>query len=202
MIYKKYLKRVFDIIVSDLTMVVLLPFFIIIAIAIKLDSRGPVFFTQIRVGKNKKTFKLYKFRTMFTFEDSFYEDGTPMENYDRITKIGNLLRKTSLDELPQLINIFIGDMSIVGPRPTLPYQVKKYNSNQVRRLEIKPGITGLAQVSGRNSLSWEEKIKYDLDYIGNVKFLKDICIIFKTIVVVLQKENVEFTCHDKISKHS
>ncbi|MBZ4646706.1 MAG: Undecaprenyl-phosphate galactose phosphotransferase [Clostridia bacterium] len=201
MFYRKYLKRIIDIIASGLGLIALLPLFLIIAIAIKFDSRGPVFFTQNRVGKDRKLFKIYKFRTMLTFEDSYYEDGTPIENYDRITKIGNILRKTSLDELPQLINVFIGDMSIVGPRPTLPYQVEKYDSNQARRLEIRPGLTGLAQVNGRNSLSWEEKIQYDLEYLDQISFLTDLRIIFKTILVIVKCENVEFTRPDEISKH-
>lgn len=202
MIYRKFLKRVMDIICSGLALLVLSPIFLLIALAIRVDTRGPVIFTQKRVGKEKEPFKIYKFRTMLTFEDSFYEDGTPIENYDRITKVGNILRKTSLDELPQLINIFIGDMSIVGPRPTLQYQVEKYNSTQLRRLEVRPGLTGHAQVSGRNSLSWEEKIQCDLDYVNRVTFLRDIKIILKTILVVLKTEKVEFTRPDDISKHS
>lgn len=202
MIYRKFFKRIMDIICSGLALLVLSPVFLVIALAIRVDTRGPVIFTQKRVGKDKEPFKIYKFRTMLTFEDSFYEDGTPIENYDRITKVGNFLRKTSLDELPQLINIFIGDMSIVGPRPTLQYQVEKYNSTQVRRLVVRPGLTGHAQVSGRNSLSWEEKIQCDLDYVDRVTFLRDIKIILKTVLVVLKTERVEFTRPDDISKHS
>ncbi|WP_391207670.1 sugar transferase [Psychrobacillus sp. L4] len=202
MIYKKYLKRVMDIICSGLALLILSPIFLIIALTIRLDTRGPVIFTQKRVGKDKEPFNIYKFRTMLTFEDSFYEDGTPIENYDRKTKVGNFLRKTSLDELPQLINIFIGDMSIVGPRPTLLYQVEKYNSTQARRLEVRPGLTGHAQVSGRNSLSWDEKIQCDLDYVNRITFLRDFKIILKTILVVLKTEKVEFTKPDEISKHS
>lgn len=202
MIYRSFFKRVMDIIFSGFALLVLSPIFIIIALAIRLDTRGPVIFTQERVGKNKEPFKIYKFRTMLTFEDSYYEDGTPIENYDRITKVGNFLRKTSLDELPQLINIFIGDMSLVGPRPTLSYQVEKYNSTQARRLEVRPGLTGHAQVSGRNSLSWEEKIQCDLDYVDRITIIRDIKIILKTILVVIKSEKVEFTKPDEISKHS
>ncbi|WP_298472013.1 sugar transferase [uncultured Psychrobacillus sp.] len=202
MIYRKYLKRALDIICSGLALLILSPVFLIIALAIKLDTKGPVIFTQKRVGKDKEPFKIYKFRTMLTLEDSFYNDGTPIENYDRITKVGNLLRKTSMDELPQLINIFLGDMSIVGPRPTLSYQVEKYNANQVKRLEVKPGLTGHAQVSGRNSLSWDEKIQCDIDYVDRITFLRDVKIILKTVLVVLKTEKVEFTKPDEISKHS
>lgn len=202
MIYEKYFKRTLDVFCSLLALVILSPLFLLIGLAIKLDTRGPVFFMQERIGKNKKPFKIYKFRTMLTFEDSFYSDGTPIDNYDRITKVGNILRKTSLDELPQLINIIKGDMSIVGPRPTLAYQVEKYNSEQAKRLEVRPGLTGYAQVKGRNSLSWEEKIKYDLDYVNNISFVTDVKIVIKTIFVVLRAEKVEFTKPDEISKHS
>lgn len=201
MIYKKYFKRAIDLICSGLAIVILSPVFFIISIAIVMDTKGPAMFTQERVGINKSLFKIYKFRTMLTFKNSYYSDGTPIDNYDRITKVGHFLRKTSLDELPQLINIFIGDMSIVGPRPTLSYQVDKYDSNQVRRLNVRPGLTGNAQVNGRNSLSWEEKIKCDLDYIENITLIRDLLIIFKTISVVLKTEKVDFTKPDEISKH-
>lgn len=200
--YKKFFKRFVDIIASGLGIIILFPFFVIVACIIKIDSKGPVFFTQKRVGRYKKDFKIYKFRTMLTFEDSFYPDGSPIQNYDRITKVGNILRKTSIDELPQLINIFTGDMSIVGPRPTLSYQVERYDNNQVRRLNARPGLTGLAQINGRNSLSWEKKIQYDLDYIDNITFLNDIKIILKTFVVVLKSEKINFVVHDEISEHS
>src|SRR5690625_4092260 len=124
------------------------------------------------------------------------------ENDPRITKVGNILRKTSLDELPQLLNILLGDMSIVGPRPTLSYQVEKYTSKQASRVNVRPGLTGLAQVSGRNSLSWEEKIQCELDYVERLTFLRDVGIILKTVLVVLKTERIEFTKPDEISKHS
>lgn len=202
MIYRKYIKRIIDILCSGFALIILFPIFLITVFAIKTNTRGPAIFTQERIGKNKKPFKIYKFRTMLTFEDSYYEDGTPIDNYDRITKVGGFLRKTSLDELPQIINIFLGDMSIVGPRPTLSYQVDKYNSTQARRLQIRPGLTGHAQVSGRNNLSWEDKIKYDLDYIDRITFLRDIKIIIRTAFVVLKTEKVEFTQPDEISSHA
>lgn len=202
MLYQKYIKRTVDIIISCLTIVALLPLFSIVAILIKLNSKGEVFFKQNRVGKNKKIFKMYKFRTMLRFEDSYYKNGSPIENYDRITKVGVMLRKTSIDELPQLINIFIGHMSMVGPRPTLRYQVEKYDLNQVRRLEIRPGLTGLAQINGRNSLNWEKKIQYDLEYLDNVNFITDLVILCKTILVVLKSDDVEFDQYDNISKHA
>lgn len=200
--YRKYFKRFIDVTASGISLILLLPIFIMIIISIKIDSNGPSLFTQKRVGKDGKEFKIFKFRTMLTFEDSFYPDGSPIENYDRITKVGNVLRKTSTDELPQLINIFIGDMSIVGPRPTLSYQVEKYDDNQARRLKVKPGLTGLAQVSGRNSLSWEQKIQYDIYYVDNITFFSDLKIILKTFVVVFKSEKIEFVAHDEISKHA
>ena len=200
--YKKYFKRFIDVTVSGLSLILLFPIFLIIAVLIKIDSRGPILFTQKRVGEKGRVFRIFKFRTMLTFEDSFYPDGSPIENYDRITKIGEILRKTSIDELPQLINIFIGDMSIVGPRPTLLYQVEKYDEYQARRLDVKPGLTGLAQVNGRNSLSWEQKIQYDIDYVNNITFLNDLKIILKTFVVVFKSKEIEFVSHDEISKHA
>ncbi|MDQ0160552.1 sugar transferase [Alkalibacillus salilacus] len=202
MIYRRYFKRLIDIVCSMIALVLLSPLFLIIGLIIKIESKGKTYFTQTRIGMNKKPFKIYKFRTMLRFEDSYYLDGRPIENYDRITKFGNFLRKTSLDELPQIINIFKGDMSLVGPRPTLLYQVEKYDKTQEKRLNVKPGLTGLAQVSGRNSLSWEEKIKCDLDYVNRLTFFRDIGIIFKTFLVVLKSEKVEFTNHDEISSHS
>lgn len=200
--YRKHLKRFIDVTASGISLILLSPIFLIVIVLIKIDSKGPALFTQKRVGKEGKEFKIFKFRTMLTFEDSFYPDGSPIENYDRVTKVGNILRKTSIDELPQLINIFIGDMSIVGPRPTLSYQVEKYDDNQARRLKVKPGLTGLAQVNGRNSLSWEQKIQYDIDYVEHITFLSDLKIILKTFVVVFKSEKIDFIAHDEISKHA
>lgn len=200
--YRKHFKRFIDVTASGIAFILLSPIFLLVIVLIKIDSNGPALFTQKRVGKEGKEFKIFKFRTMLTFEDSFYPDGSPMENYDRVTKVGNILRKTSIDELPQLINIFIGDMSIVGPRPTLSYQVEKYDDNQARRLKVKPGLTGLAQVNGRNSLSWEQKIQYDIDYVDNITCLNDLKIILKTFVVVFKSERIEFIAHDEISKHA
>lgn len=200
--YRKYFKRLVDILGSLFTLSLLSPLFVLIAVAIKINSKGPVFFTQKRVGLNKREFKIFKFRTMLTLENSYYKDGSPIENYDRITSVGRILRKTSLDEIPQIINILIGEMSIIGPRPTLLYQVEKYNSNQMKRLEVKPGLTGLAQVNGRNSLSWEEKINYDLKYVNNISFIGDTIIVLKTILVLFKSDTVEFKAHDEISKHA
>lgn len=199
--YRKHLKHKLDTLISLVSLIVLSPLFILITILIKKDSKGPVFFTQERVGQHGEKFRIIKFRTMLNFEDSYYDDGTPIENYDRITKIGNILRKTSLDELPQLINVFKGEMSIIGPRPTLAYQVENYNDYHMKRLEVKPGLTGLAQVNGRNSLSWEEKIDFDVTYSEKLWIITDLLIFLKTFVVLLKTDKVSFTKHDSISEH-
>jgi exopolysaccharide biosynthesis polyprenyl glycosylphosphotransferase len=178
------LKRAFDFAASLLGLIILSPLFLIIAVLIKLDSKGPVFFKQERVGKDGELFTIYKFRTMVENAENMGA-GYRVKNKDpRITKIGNFLRKTSLDELPQLINIVKGEISIVGPRPTLEYQVKEYNEYQWQRLKVKPGVTGLAQINGRQSLTWKEKIDYDVQYVNNRSFLLDLKIIFKTFFIL------------------
>lgn len=199
--YKFFLKRIFDFFFSLLSLIVLSPLFFLIFLAIKIDSKGPIFFNQTRVGKDGNLFKVFKFRSMLTFEESFYDDGTPISNYDRITKVGDFLRKTSLDELPQLANILIGDMSLIGPRPTLEYQVEKYNDYQKKRLLVRPGLTGWAQINGRNNLSWEEKINYDVEYVKNVGFLFDLKIFIKTFRVLLKSDDNGFKKPDKLSQH-
>lgn len=200
--YRNNIKRLLDLIISGMCIIILFPFFLLICILIRLESKGSPIFIQKRVGQHGKEFKIFKFRTMLRYEDSFNPDGTPIENYDRVTRVGNILRKTSIDELPQLLNIFLGDMSIVGPRPTLPYQVEKYAEHQLRRLDVKPGLTGLAQINGRNSITWEKKIQYDLEYIERLSITFDIKIILKTIFIVFKSEKVDFVAHDEISKHS
>lgn len=196
-----FLKRTIDIVAGCLLVLMLIavPVLIVVPIAIKLTSKGPAVFTQERVGKDGKIFKIYKFRTMLIPEESFDSNGEPLDNYDRITKVGNFLRKTSLDELMQVFNVINGTMSLVGPRPTLKYQVDKYTKEQLHRLDMRPGITGLAQVNGRNELSWEEKINYDIQYINNFSIWLDIKILFKTIAVVFKREGIEFTQNDSIS---
>ena len=151
---------------------------------IKLDSKGPVFFKQERVGKNGELFTIYKFRTMVENAENMGTGYRVKHEDPRITKTGNFLRKTSLDELPQLINIVKGEMSIVGPRPTLKYQAEEYNDYQWQRLKVKPGVTGLAQINGRQSLTWKEKIDYDVQYVNNRSFLLDLKIIFKTFFIL------------------
>ncbi|MDO6355566.1 sugar transferase [Caloramator sp. CAR-1] len=185
-----FIKRLFDFLLSLILLIVLSPLFLIIAILIKLDSEGEVFFRQERAGLNGKPFMIYKFRTMVKNAEKIGDGYYTGENDPRITKIGRFLRKTSLDELPQLINILKGEMSIIGPRPTLMYQVEKYDDFQRKRLLMKPGVTGLAQVNGRNSLSWPERIKYDVYYVENWNLWMDINIFFKTFLVVLKGEGV------------
>lgn len=199
--FQLFVKRAFDICASFAAIVLLtvIPVLIIVPILIKLDSKGPAVFTQDRVGKDGKIFKIYKFRTMRIPEDSLDENGNMLEPKQRITKLGRFLRKTSIDELMQLFNVLNGTMSVVGPRPTLPYQVENYTDEQKRRLEMRPGITGLAQVNGRNDLSWTEKIEFDITYIDNFSLWFDIKILFKTVATVFKKEGIEFVKNDAIN---
>jgi len=182
------MKRFFDILVSLFGIILLSPLMIVIALWIKLNSKGPVFFKQERVGKDNMLFNILKFRTMVVDAEKsgFYT----AENDSRITKPGNFLRKTSLDELPQLFNILKGEMSVIGPRPTLKYQVDEYTDFQKRRMEVRPGVTGWAQVNGRNSLSWPERIKLDVWYVDNLSFPLDMKILWKTLFVWLRGEGV------------
>ena len=182
------MKRIFDILASGVALLVLLPMFAIIGILIKLDSNGPVFFVQERVGKDGKIFRAYKLRTMI---DNAEKMGKGLKKNDtRITRVGKHLR-WGIDELPQLINVFKGDMSLVGPRPTLIGQVKRYSGEERRRLKVKPGITGWALVNGRNKLTWPERIKLDIWYINNWSIRLDLKIIIKTVwVVIFTREGV------------
>ncbi len=199
--FQLFLKRAFDMSVAIVALLILtvIPVMIIIPIIIRLTSKGPAVFTQERMGKNGKVFKIYKFRTMRIPEDSYDENGNMLEPKQRITKIGKILRKTSLDELMQLFNIINGTMSIVGPRPTLPYQSERYNERQKRRHEMRPGITGWAQVNGRNDLTWSEKLEYDVEYIEKFSLWFDIKILFKTVGVVFKQDGIAFTKNDAIN---
>lgn len=183
-------KHFFDRVLSFILILLLIPLLLLIAVWIKLDSKGPVFFVQERVGKAHRPFRIYKFRTMVPnaihMGTGIYTD----EKDPRITRSGYFLRKTSLDELPQLLNILKGDMSFVGPRPTIKEQVQKYDAFQNKRLLMKPGITGLAQVNGRNNISWPERIKFDVQYVENWSISLDLKIIFKTVGVILKQEGL------------
>lgn len=200
-LFQLFIKRAFDIFVSLFLIILLtvIPVLIIIPIAIKLNSKGPAVFTQERVGKGGKVFKIYKFRTMRIPEDSIAPDGTQLTPKERITKVGRFLRKTSLDELMQLFNVLFGHMSLVGPRPTLPYQVERYTPEQHKRHNMRPGVTGLAQVNGRNELTWTEKIEFDVKYVETFSLWLDIKILFKTVGVVFGKKGIEFNKHDAIT---
>jgi exopolysaccharide biosynthesis polyprenyl glycosylphosphotransferase len=183
-------KEIFDKIISFVALLVLLPIFLIAAILIKIDSKGPVFFLQERVGKDGKIFKVFKFRTM-TVEAPEKTKGKYIEKSNPyVTRVGKFLRRSGIDELPQLINVLKGDMSLVGPRPTLPYQVAKYNDYQRKRLLMKPGITSWALIHGRNKLTWPERIEYDVWYIEHWSFWLDIKILFKTVWVVAKGEGL------------
>lgn len=175
--YRKYFKRIFDIFCALAAIIVFSWLYIIVAVLVRIKLGSPVIFTQKRPGKNEKIFTLYKFRTMTDERD---ENGELLSDEIRLTKFGRFLRKTSLDELPEAFNILKGDMSVVGPRPLSLLYLDYYTEEERLRHLVKPGLTGLAQVNGRNSISWEEKFKYDIEYVENISFLKDMDIIFKT----------------------
>ncbi|MEW1979511.1 sugar transferase [Citricoccus sp. NPDC079358] len=199
--YRLFIKRVLDVAGAGAGLLVSTPLSVAAAAAIRVESKGPVFYRQERVGRDGESFEMLKFRSMLRLEDSFDADGRPLENYDRVTKVGRILRATSLDELPQLVNVIKGDMSLVGPRPTLRYQVERYDDRQRGRLGVRPGLTGLAQVNGRNSLSWDEKIDFDLEYVTKLSWKLDLSIIVKTFGVILRQESVAFQSHDALSQH-
>jgi len=184
------IKELFDRTLSLLVLVILSPIFLIILVLIKLDTSGPAFFIQMRVGKNGIPFKSIKFRTMIQRATETGLGINIQQDDERITRVGKFLRTWSLDELPQIINVLKGDMSIVGPRPTLQYQVALYNDFQRKRLLVKPGITGWAQVNGRNAISWEQRIQLDVWYVENWSLWLDFKIMLKTIKVVIKKEGL------------
>lgn len=195
--YRKVIKKLLDLILALILVILLSPLMIIIAIMIKIDSKGPVIFKQIRSGKNNKNFTLYKFRSMI-YNNNLYD--TSVE--DQATKIGRILRKTSLDELPQLFNILKGEMSFIGPRPWIVDYAKYFTKHQMRRLEVLPGITGLAQCSGRNNLGIIERIDIDVEYVENMSLFLDIYIVLKTIKSVLKKEgfsNSKSAIHEELN---
>ena len=185
--YRKWIKRLLDIIISGAGLLILSPLLLILWILVRCKLGSPVLFTQERPGRKEKIFKLYKFRTMTDARD---ERGELLPDEVRLTRFGKLLRSTSLDELPELFNILKGDMSIVGPRPQLVRDMVFMTKEQRRRHKVTQGLTGLAQVSGRNNISWEEKLAYDQEYVKHITFLGDLKIIFKTIGNVLKKEDI------------
>lgn len=185
--YAKYIKRILDFVLSLVALIVLSPVLLIVAILVRVKLGSPVIFKQQRPGKSEKIFTLYKFRTMTDKKD---ENGNLLPDSERLTKFGKFLRSTSLDELPELVNILKGDMAIVGPRPLLVEYLPLYNEEQKHRHDVRPGLTGLAQVSGRNSITWEEKFNDDLEYIEKISILEDIKIIFMTIGKVFKREGI------------
>lgn len=203
--FNLFLKRTFDIVVSLVCVILftVIPVMIIVPITIRLSSKGPAIFKQTRVGKDGKTFVMYKFRTMIL--EQYDANGVEIMSENRITKIGRLLRKTSLDELPQLFNVLNGTMSIVGPRPMLDYQAPRCRGEEVLRFQMRPGLTGLAQVKGRNNIRWEERIQFDIEYIKTFTFWQDIVILVKTVLLVFKKEGTdvkpEYRGVDRFSKH-
>lgn len=200
-----FLKRTFDIVVSfvALLMLTIIPVMIVVPIVIKLTSKGPAMFKQTRIGRNGKPFVMYKFRTMIT--EQYDKNGVEIMSEDRITKIGKILRKTSLDELPQLLNVLNGTMSIIGPRPMLDYQAPRCIGEENLRFEMRPGLTGYAQVKGRNNIIWEERIQYDIEYVKTFTFWLDIVILFKTVLLVFKKQGTEVKAEyrgvSRFSKH-
>ena len=185
--YAKYFKRILDFILSLTALIIFSPILLIVAILVRIKLGSPIIFKQQRPGKDEKIFTLYKFRTMTDNKD---ENGNLLPDSERLTKFGKLLRSTSLDELPELINILKGDMAIVGPRPLLVEYLPYYTEEEKHRHDVRPGLTGLAQVNGRNSISWEEKFKDDLKYIKKITFIEDIKIILKTVGKVFKREGI------------
>ncbi len=186
MIYK-YIKRILDIISSLLAIIILSPLLAVAAVLVKTKLGSPVLFKQERPGKDEKIFTLMKFRTMTDKRD---ENGELLPDEVRLTKFGEFLRSTSIDELPELFNILKGDMSVIGPRPLLVQYLPRYNKHQHRRHEVKPGLSGWAQVNGRNAISWEEKFDFDVEYVDNCSLLMDIKILFMTVANVLKRDGI------------
>ena len=185
--YKIFFKPLLDFILSLLGLIISSPIFLVVFIALLFANKGKVFFLQNRPGKNEEIFKIIKFRTMNNKRDAH---GNLLPDLERLTKIGKLVRKTSLDEIPQLINVILGNMSLIGPRPLLPEYLPLYNDFQKKRHHIKPGITGWAQINGRNAVEWEKKFMFDVWYVENMSFFLDLQIMFLTLKKVLKLEGV------------
>ncbi|MGV8914043.1 MAG: sugar transferase [Kaistella sp.] len=185
--YRHVLKPLFDFLLAASALILLSPVFLIVTILLTFSNKGSAFFLQRRPGRNGEIFYIIKFKTM---NDKKNANGILLPDYQRMTLLGKIVRKTSLDEIPQLINVLKGEMSLIGPRPLLPEYLELYTPKQQRRHCVKPGITGLAQVNGRNAISWEEKFKYDIEYVDNISPLLDAKIIFSTIDKVLRRKNV------------
>ncbi len=185
--YQRYFKRLFDIVSATTLLMAISPIMLVLSIMIKSKLGSPILFTQLRPGKECKIFKMYKFRSMTNAKD---ENGRLLPDERRLTEFGKWLRSTSLDELPELINIIKGDMSVVGPRPQLVRDMVFFTDEQMKRQTVYPGLTGLAQICGRNNVTWEEKFKYDLEYIKDINFLEDMRIIYRTVFKVANQDDI------------
>ena len=185
--YAKYFKRPLDFVLSLMALIVLSPVLLVLTVLGAVKMKGNPFFTQLRPGKDEKIFKLIKFRSMTCEKDA---EGNLLPDEQRLTRYGKILRSTSLDELPELINILKGDMSIVGPRPLLVRYLERYNDFQRRRHEVRPGLTGYAQVKGRNAISWEEKFRYDIEYVDNISIFYDFKILLDTVISVIKRSGI------------
>lgn len=185
--YRNFLKPLLDFLIALTVFVLLLPIYVLVTIVLAIANQGNPFFIQVRPGKNEKLFKIIKFKTM---NDKRGKDGELLPDEERLTGVGKVVRKTSLDEIPQLVNVIKGEMSLVGPRPLLPEYLPLYNASQKKRHNVKPGITGYAQVNGRNAISWEQKLDYDVYYVEHLSFRLDVQIIIKTIKKVVFSEGV------------
>ncbi|MDD3106279.1 MAG: sugar transferase [Bacilli bacterium] len=191
--YRSFIKRVFDILLAVILMPIVLLLILMICPIIYITDKGKVFYNAPRLGKNGKVFRMYKFRSMkVNSPDLRNEDGSTYnsENDPRLTKIGKILRKTSLDELPQIINVIKGDMSFIGPRPDLPEHLEQYNASEMQKLQIRPGITGYNQAYFRNGIPWKDRLKNDVFYVNNISFLFDVKILFKTVHVIFRRKNI------------
>ena len=196
-IYERVIKRPQDFLCALLAIIVLSPILLVVAILVRVKLGSPVLFTQERPGRNGKIFKLYKFRTMLPPKGDVID---PSQDAQRLTTFGKKLRSTSLDELPELFNMLKGDMAVVGPRPLLVQYLSRYNDHQARRHEVRPGFTGLAQVNGRNSISWEEKFDLDVQYVDHITFIGDWKIIFKTLITVIKREGISGNNSDTMTE--
>jgi len=195
--YENYIKHYIDFIIGIIFFILFLPLFLFITVILLITNKGKPFFIQPRTGKNGKIFLLLKFRTMTDDKD---KDGKLLSDEKRLTRIGKFIRKTSLDEIPQFINVIKGDMAIVGPRPLLPEYLSLYNNFQMRRHEIKPGLTGWAQVNGRNAINWSEKFKYDVYYVDHISFILDLKIILMTLYKIIKFEGINYSSEVTMGK--
>lgn len=190
--YKYFFKRILDLLLSTIGLVILSPVFIVVVLLLMINNGGKPFFYQKRPGKDENIFKVIKFKTM---NDKIAKNGELLPDKERLTSVGKFIRKTSIDEIPQLINVFKGEMSLIGPRPLLPEYLALYNSEQRKRHNVKPGITGWAQINGRNTISWEKKFEYDVWYVDNLSFVLDIKILLNTFLKVVKSEDINTMGH-------